>query len=386
MIQTQEELIENALLYFKRGDFSLGYRTLLDASLNTDSVEVFTKVLDFVEKYETESSDDKSSLLLLFTECCNQLKNIKIETKNLVGTTILKAENITKDYNSGRFVLGPVNIELKKGDIFGLVGENGNGKTTLLTVLASLNKVSAGSLEYSFSSKNKDAYDVLSKLVYIPQRTAVWYGKVLDNLKFALVHYGVKGKKNDLLVLMMVARFGLWKYKDLKWSELSSGYKMRFELARTMLRKPEIILLDEPLANLDILAQQIILEDLKMMSKSPVNPIAMVFSSQQLYEVEKISDEVIYLRNGKPSNELNIAEKTEKQLIIELDATNSREELETVFKELNLEKLEFNGGVYILYFKDEITFNNVLNTIAIHQLNVTYIRDISKSTRRFFVS
>ncbi|QXP63745.1 ATP-binding cassette domain-containing protein [Polaribacter sp. HaHaR_3_91] len=385
MIQTQEELIENALLYFKRGDFSLGYRTLLDASLNTDSTEIFIKVLDFVEKYENESSDDKSSLLLLFTECCNQLKKIKIEFKNLVGTTILKADNITKDYNKGRFVLGPVNIELKKGDIFGLVGENGNGKTTLLTVLASLNKVSAGSLEYSFSSKNKDAYDVLSKLVYIPQRTAVWYGKVLDNLKFTLVHYGVKGKKNDLLVLMMVARFGLWKYKDLKWSELSSGYKMRFELARTMLRKPEIILLDEPLANLDILAQQIILEDLKMMSKSPVNPIAMVFSSQQLYEVEKISDEVIYLRNGKPSNELNIAEKTAKQLIIELDATNSREELETVFKELNLEKLEFNGGVYILYFKDEITFNNVLNTIASHQLNVTYIRDISKSTRRFFV-
>ncbi|WP_166386157.1 ATP-binding cassette domain-containing protein [Polaribacter sp. 11A2H] len=385
MIQTQEELIENALLYFKRGDFSLGYRTLLDASLNTDSTEIFTKVLDFVEKYENESSDDKSSLLLLFTECCNQLKKIKIETKNLVGTPILKAENITKDYNKGRFVLGPVNIELKKGDVFGLVGENGNGKTTLLTVLASLNKVSAGSLEYSFSSKNKDAYNVLSKLVYIPQRTAVWYGKVLDNLKFALVHYGVKGKKNDLLVLMMVARFGLWKYKDLKWSELSSGYKMRFELARTMLRKPEIILLDEPLANLDILAQQIILEDLKMMSKSPVNPIAMVFSSQQLYEVEKISDEVIYLRNGKPSNQLNIEGKTAKQLIIELDATNAREELETVFKELNLEKLEFNGGVYILYFKHEITFNIVLNTIASHQLNVTYIRDISKSTRRFFV-
>ncbi|WP_373941674.1 hypothetical protein OEG92_19380 [Polaribacter sejongensis] len=118
MIQTQEELIENALLYFKRGDFSLGYRTLLDASLNTDSVEVFTKVLDFVEKYENESSDDKSSLLLLFTECCNQLKKIKIETKNLVGTTILKADNITKDYNKGRFVLGPRKYRIEKRRYF----------------------------------------------------------------------------------------------------------------------------------------------------------------------------------------------------------------------------------------------------------------------------
>lgn len=53
---------------------------------------------------------------------------------------------------------------------------------------------------------------------------------------------------------MMIARLGLWNYKHLKWSELSSGYKMRFELARTLLRKPELLLLDEPLANLDVLA------------------------------------------------------------------------------------------------------------------------------------
>ena len=280
-MQTQKGLVESALLYFKRGDFSLGYRTLLDASLNTDSEQVFIKVLGFVEKYENESSEDKSSLLSLFKESCNAVNSIKIESNITVGQTILKGEKITKNYNGGRFVLGPVNIALKKGDIYGLVGENGNGKTTLLTTLASLNKLTSGVLKYSFSTVPKDNFDVLSKLVYIPQRTAVWYGKVLDNLKFTLVNHGVKGKKNDLLVLMMVARFGLWKYKDLKWSELSSGYKMRFELARTMLRKPEIILLDEPLANLDILAQQIILEDLKMMSKSPINPIAMVFSSQQ---------------------------------------------------------------------------------------------------------
>ena len=385
MIETQEELIEKSLLYFKRGDFSLGYRTLLDTALNTGSEKIFIKVLDFVEKYENESSDDKASLLSLFTECYNTVKSIKIAPKNTVGQTILVAENITKNYNKGRFVLGPVNIELKKGDIFGLVGENGNGKTTLLTVLASLNKQSSGVLKYSFSATTNDNYEVLSKLVYIPQRTAVWYGKVLDNLKFTLVQHGVKGKKNDLLVLMMVARFGLWKYKDLKWSELSSGYKMRFELARTMLRKPEIILLDEPLANLDILAQQIILEDLKMMSKSPVNPIAMVFSSQQVYEVEKISDELIYLRNGKPSNHLNLEKKDKNYLVIELDAESSREDLESVFNELQLEKLEFNGGVYILYFKENITFNDVLIGIAKNQLKVEYIRNISNSTRRFFV-
>ncbi|WP_439129520.1 ABC transporter ATP-binding protein [Polaribacter sp.] len=385
MIHSQQELLEKSILYFKRGDFSLGYRSLLDTALNTDSEEIFLTVLKFVTQYENKSSEDKSSLLSLFINCASEIQKVFIENKKLLGKTLLKAENITKNYNKGRFVLGPVNIELKKGDIFGLVGENGNGKTTLLTILASLIQQTSGELSYSFSTKNKDKYDVLSKLVYIPQRTPVWYGSVLDNLKFALVHHGVKGNKNDLLVLMMVARFGLWKYKDLKWRELSSGYKMRFELARTMLRRPEIILLDEPLANLDILAQQIILEDLRMISKSPVNPIAMVFSSQQLYEVEKVSDEVIYLRNGKPSAHLNLEKKEKNNVIVEIDTKKSREEIEQVFNENQLEKLEFNGGVYILYFKEGFTFNDCLITISKNEFSVQYIRDISKSTRRFFV-
>src|SRR5690606_10595788 len=106
------------------------------------------------------------------------------------------------------------------------------------------------------------------------------------NLKFTASHYGIKGEENELIVLMYMIRFGLWKYRNHQWSELSSGYKMRFELARTFLRKPSILLLDEPLANLDVLAQQLILEDLKHLSHSLANPMGIILSSQQLYEVE----------------------------------------------------------------------------------------------------
>ncbi|WP_299674500.1 ATP-binding cassette domain-containing protein [uncultured Tenacibaculum sp.] len=380
----QEILIQQATEYYNQGDYSLGYRMLLDATLNTDKIEAFKAALTFVETYEKE--EDKSNVLNDFIKCKEIINGFKIEDQNAIGQPILKGNSIEKVYRRGKFKLGPINIELNKGDIFGLVGENGNGKTTLLTILASLIEKTSGNLSYSFLNKTDDIYDLKSKLVYIPQRTSKWYGSVIDNLKFALVHHGVTGEKNHLLVHMMIARFGLWKYKDLKWSELSSGYKMRFELARTMLRKPEIVLLDEPLANLDILAQQVILEDLKMLAKSHVNPIAMIFSSQQLYEVEKVSDEVIYLRNGKPTDLLGLKTEEENSLIIELDTTNSREDIEKVFEEYELEQIEYNGGVYIIYFKDNtITFNTVLSIIASNNFTIQYIRDISKSTRRFFV-
>src|SRR5690606_21422336 len=159
---------------------------------------------------------------------------------------------------------------------------------------------------------------------------------------------------------------------------------MRFELARTLLRKPEILLLDEPLANLDVLAQQIILEDLKSIANSVNNPIALILSSQQLYEVEKISDKVIFLKNGKYNEPKPETEKP--RLILELDSNSTREELTNVFSELAIEKITFNGGIYMLYFSGETTFSDVILALGQNKIPMIYIRDISASTRRFFVN
>ncbi|GIJ93277.1 hypothetical protein CAPN002_04950 [Capnocytophaga stomatis] len=381
-----QQRIQQALQNIENNDISLGFRKLLDCATDTQSMEIYNQAIALTDWKENNPTNTTE-----FVERAKTLlANIEKHSVNEVDTqqAVLVAKDIQKQYGLGSFVLGPISVEIKKGQVYGLVGENGNGKTTLLRILANDLSFNIGTLEYNFRENSKNEYDLKTKLVYIPQRTAKWYGSLKENLKFVLANYGIPPKENETRTLMMIARLGLWKYKDLKWSELSSGYKMRFELARTLLRKPELLLLDEPLGNLDVMAQQIILEDLKMIANSVNNPIALILSSQQLYEVEKISDKVIFLKNGKYTDNSSQSkqESTDNPLIVEIDTTNSREELISAFASLPLEKLNYNGGIYIAYFQTNTDLSEVLSNLGKSKISITYLRNISSSTRRFFVN
>ena len=165
---------------------------------------------------------------------------------------------------------------------------------------------------------------------------------------------------------------------------------MRFELARMLLRKPKLLLIDEPLANLDILAQQTILEDFRAIAKSPFRPIGIVLSSQQLYEVEKTSDQVVFLKQGIQKNlrqeSPSTAETSENFLVIEFESTFTQGELGNLLQPLGLESLQFNGGTFIATFPESVTRLQFLEWVTRHEIPMPYFRDISQSTRRFFVS
>ncbi|AUP80810.1 ATP-binding cassette domain-containing protein [Flavivirga eckloniae] len=380
--------IKEVFSFFENKDIYLGYRKLMDCAIDTQNLDIYNEVISLTDWKETYP-EKEDELIEKSLQILDKISKIPIEEYN-TQTPVVSGTNLVKSYGHDRFTLGPISINIHKGDVYGLVGENGNGKTTLLRVLAKELKYNKGSLDFNFDKIYHSDYDLRSNLVYIPQRTQKWYGSLKDNLKFVLSNYGISPQENETRVLMMIARFGLWNYKHLKWNELSSGYKMRFELARTLLRQPELLLLDEPLANLDVLAQQVILEDLKSICNSINNPIALILSSQQLYEVEKVSDKVIYLKNGaykeNESEDNDTITDVKNYLIVEIDCKCERDKLKQIFTDLHLEKLIFNGGIYVAYFPINTTFPLVLETLGKHKIDVTYTRNITKSTRRFFVS
>jgi len=209
----------------------------------------------------------------------------------------------------------------------------------------------------------------------------------MDNLQFTLAQHGVSPSENLLWAELMVARLGLRPYKNLGWNRISSGYRTRFELAKSLLRKPKLMLLDEPLSNLDIISQQTILQDLKFLSESIANPFGIVLSSQQLYEVEKISDLVIFLKKGEPKYQFRNAkiENEITDIIYEIETEADRTQILAAFEPIGITKISNNGGVFVLHFADTTQAKDIYKAIGNAELPVNYLRNITYSSRRFFI-
>jgi ABC-2 type transport system ATP-binding protein len=392
MINTTTDRLAEVKAYFDNGDNHVGYRRLLDSAIETQDFAIYEQTLlfcDWYDNYTAAATKDPAQLNEQVNSLLDKIGQSLSALPVLITQPVLAAQNISKRYTKGSFSLSSLSIELYPSKIVGLVGENGNGKTTLLRLLYGELKPDAGTIQYNLQSNSSPTsfYDIKTRLAFIPQRPASWYGSLMDNLLYTSTHYGFKGKENYLWTEMICARMGLRPFREYTWSRISSGYKMRFELARTLLKKPEILLLDEPLANLDVLAQQVILEDLRFLAQSKKMPLGIILSSQQLYEVEKVSEQVIFLKQGKPRYQQTIQQPEELKavpLIVELETTASRETLQQVFTGLQIENISFNGGVYILYFPAHISSSEVIKVTGEANLPVKYFRDISVSSRRFF--
>lgn len=384
--------IEQLLVYKEYNQLT---KRLIDLTLDTGNTEYYKMMLDHLDwvdyhqKSKPNEMDERVKAIFL------TLKDALLRTDRVLddkNKRLISINNLTKSYGGIFFTLGPINLELRENQMLGLVGENGNGKTTLLRVLAKELEITSGEVVYDFGYE--DRYDLRTKLVYIPQRTPVWHGSLLDNLKFTAAMYDTKGEENELKVQLIIARMGIRTYRHLLWAGLSSGFKMRFELARALLRNPRVMLIDEPLANLDIIAQKNVLDDLKGICSSPFRPMGIILSSQQLYEVEKNADDVLFLKDGAQKNLLakhpadteTIEPLVEEPYMIEFETTWNLAQVREKCKVLNFVSLQINGGTFIMNLPPDASCETFLKHVLRVEMPLTYFRDISKSTRRFFVS
>ena len=368
--------------YFQHEDYSLAIRRLLDVCLDINKPALIQKAIDLSKTYH-RTVKDKQGTSTEFLNTANELiQQISSETITSSSAELLvNVEQVSKTYTNGNFTLSPISFKVSTGDILGVVGENGNGKTTLLRCLAGQLAIDAGNVHHT-QVKEPGYYAIKHQVAFIPQRIPRWYGLLKDNLHFSAAIADVHDEENDLMVDFMLERLGLGAYANYTWNQISSGYRTRFEIARVLLQKPSLLILDEPLANLDINAQQTILTDLRFMAKSIKHPMGVVLSSQQLHEVEKIADNVLFIKRG--SCMFQTKEKTEavKSYILELETVTNRDDLVRVLGDKDI-NIQFNGGFYTIT-SASASAQEMLNKLVSSKVSITYFRDITYSTKRFF--
>ncbi len=315
--------------------------------------------------------------------------NGKSETKVNKGTgAIFHGKDIRKRFaGNDAFGLEMPNLDLLAGELTGVVGENGNGKTTLLRLVAGDLAVDSGELGYSWlESKFLDWPLIKQRIAYIPQRIPRWFGKLRDNLKYAATIHGIRGQENRDAVSLVISRLGLSRYEESAWDEISSGYKLRFELARALIWRPGLLVLDEPLANLDINTRSLFLQDLRDIASSEKYPVAVILSSQQLHELEDISDNIIFLENGKPvySGAVGGIGLSRQENVYELKSPLDETAFRTLLGDLEDIRIETEGMNYVIRCHTDIGTNEILQLLLERQIEIKYFREISHSTRKLF--
>lgn len=204
--------------HFLQNDLSLGFRRLIDLILDLGDISYYRKILAYADLFYEESNQDnfrKEQALQIIEEL--KLLPSPIFQEEVV---LLKTNQVEKSYARRNFKLHPITFDLKSREVVGLVGENGNGKTTLLRIIGGELKPTAGSIDYNFSKADLFSFELKSQLVYVPQRIEELYGNLMNNLQFTLSSYNIKGEENFLLAQVMLARLGLWQYRNLEWSQL----------------------------------------------------------------------------------------------------------------------------------------------------------------------
>ena len=214
----------------------------------------------------------------------------------------LRFQNVGKTYRRshlGRLTetvgLSGLDLEVRQGEVFGLLGLNGSGKTTAIKLLMGLHLPTTGDVEVL--GRRVPDVDVLARIGYAPE--AAYLNKSLtgrENLRLFAALSRVPAAGREAKVEAMLKKMGLDRAMDRRLSEYSKGMLQRASLAQALIHEPELVVLDEPVTGLDPLAIKEV-RALILWLKSKGKTV--LFSSHDISEVEKVCDRIGILSGGR---------------------------------------------------------------------------------------
>ena len=212
-----------------------------------------------------------------------------------MSKTAIQIKGLKKSYNNTPALKG-VDIEISKGEFFGLLGPNGAGKTTTINILTGLVFKNAGTCLVFGKDIVKDYRYTRSKIGIAAQELSVdWFFTIEKLLYFQAGYYGISTKKAKTKVDELLERLGLDKKRDSRLRQLSGGMKRRFQIAKALVHDPDILILDEPTAGVDVELRHDLWKYLKELHKKGKT---ILLTTHYIEEAELLCDNVAIIDEG----------------------------------------------------------------------------------------
>jgi len=219
---------------------------------------------------------------------------------------MIKLNNITH-YYAEKKVLNNLSLDIKSNKLTCLLGDSGSGKTTILRIIAGLENPKSGSVLINDNVVSENEKIIIPShkrnTGFVFQDLALWpHFTVYKNIAFGLNQQKQRDVKST--VLEMLNFFELQEYAEKYPHQLSGGQQQLVAISRSLVLKPKLLLMDEPLANLDVKLKHKILEHIKLL-KNKFN-LTIVYVTHDHKEAFKIADEIVVLNNGKIEERGNV--------------------------------------------------------------------------------
>jgi tungstate transport system ATP-binding protein len=214
---------------------------------------------------------------------------------------LYELEAVTRSYG-GRAVLDIPALSIQEERIYSLIGPNGAGKTTLLNLLAFLDAPSSGVIRFCFREvryAEKLLLPLRRRVVLVDQNPILFTGSVWKNLEFGLKIRKVERKKRKKLIKEALELVGMQDFFAAEAHRLSGGETKRVALARALIIEPEVLLCDEPTANVDVENLEIILDILDRINRD--RKISIIFATHSLSQAQRLAHHSLILKNGRLS-------------------------------------------------------------------------------------
>lgn len=294
---------------------------------------------------------------------------------------ILQTNHLSKMID-GKELVTDVNIHVKKGEIYGFLGPNGAGKTTVMKMITNLWKPTSGTIALFGRSLEADSYEVLKRMgsiIEFPTFYEHLSGRENLNLHCEYMGYYDKGSIEEALEMLNLANAS-----DKPVKRYSLGMKQRLGIARAILCKPELVILDEPTNGLDPAGMKQIRDLFRMLCTE--YGMTLMISSHLLSEIESIADTIGVINRGKMMKEITMHEIAETNTAyIELDAKDSTRAAYVLAEKLRINNFKITGDSKIRIYEQGISTQKISRELIVNGVDISSINQHTETLEDYFL-